>query len=117
MHALPPESAGSPGHLRSSRHSGRAPASARPLPADITVVNTAEELQRAIAASARDIEIRSHLDLRAPVVGGDAAATLASRSHDEPDLMHDVQTPDASFATVTGATRSVRVRSNSESLL
>lgn len=42
---------------------GRA-APPQPLPVQIVVVNSAAELRRAIAAAARDIEIRSHLDLR-----------------------------------------------------
>lgn len=55
---------------------GRA-APPQPLPAQIVVVNSAAELRRAIAAAARDIEIHSHLDLRALTHAAAAAAPAA----------------------------------------
>lgn len=87
----------------------------RPLPVDIVVVNTAEELRRAIAAAARDIEIRSHIDLRG--VGNPDSGPAEPLRHGPRGYLpgRGEEGPAASshreFAAITWPTRSIRVRS------
>ena len=71
------------------------------FPADITAVHTAQELVDAMANSARDIEIRAHLDLR-------TIPLQANPGFPFRDADYEVVATDLAF--IRWPTRSVRVR-------
>lgn len=79
-------------------------------PADITPVNTATEFQAAVEAGARDIEIRSHLDLSALDRKENPVIACFSQDRIGRDSALDAGTLASHLAYVKKATRSIRVR-------